>query len=74
MDKICSALIRGRNAYSTVGTYSPGNAFVVYEISRHVFPMPPSPTITNFMLFMDGTNISDFSFDIHRNDAIIQES
>lgn len=22
----------------TVGTYSPGKAFVVYEIKRHVFP------------------------------------
>ena len=24
-----------------------GNAFVVYEISRHVFPTAPSPTITH---------------------------
>ena len=30
----------------TVGTYSLGNLFVVYEIRRHVFPTAPSPTTT----------------------------
>lgn len=36
----------------TVGTYSWGNLFVVYEISRHVFPTAPSPTTTHFMVCM----------------------
>ena len=34
----------------TVGTYSLGNLFVVYEIRRHVFPTAPSPTTTHFMV------------------------
>lgn len=32
-----------------VGTYSPGNEFVVYEMSIHVFPTEPSPTTTHFI-------------------------
>ena len=32
-----------------VGTYSPGNEFVVYEISIQVFPTDPSPTTTHFI-------------------------
>jgi len=33
----------------TVGMYSPGKAFVVYEIRRQVFPTAPSPTTTHFI-------------------------
>lgn len=32
-----------------VGTYSPGNEFVVYEMSIQVFPTEPSPTTTHFI-------------------------
>ena len=32
-----------------VGTYSPGNEFVVYDINMHVFPTDPSPTTTHLM-------------------------
>lgn len=32
-----------------VGTYSPGNEFVVYEMSIQVFPTEPSPTTTHLM-------------------------
>ena len=38
----------------TVGMYSPGKAFVVYEIRRHVFPTAPSPTTTHFMGYKKG--------------------
>ena len=31
----------------TVGTYSDGNLFVVYEMRRQVFPTAPSPTTTH---------------------------
>ena len=34
----------------TVGTYSLGNLFVVYEINRHVLPTAPSPTTTHLMV------------------------
>jgi len=29
--------------------YSPGNALVVYEMSKHVLPTAPSPTTTHLM-------------------------
>ena len=32
-----------------VGTYSPGNELVVYEMSIQVFPTEPSPTTTHFI-------------------------
>ena len=32
-----------------VGTYSPGNELVVYDMSIHVLPTAPSPTTTHFM-------------------------
>ena len=32
-----------------VGTYSPGNELVVYDISIHVLPTEPSPTTTHLM-------------------------
>ena len=41
----------------TVGMYSPGKAFVVYEIRRHVFPTAPSPTTTHFMGLKRGLKI-----------------
>ena len=34
----------------TVGTYSCGNLFVVYEMRRHVLPTAPSPTTTHLMV------------------------
>ena len=34
----------------TVGTYSDGNLFVVYDIRRQVFPTAPSPTTTHLMV------------------------
>lgn len=34
----------------TVGTYSEGNLFVVYEIRRQVLPTAPSPTTTHLMV------------------------
>ena len=34
----------------TVGTYSEGNLFVVYDIKRHVFPTAPSPTTTHLIV------------------------
>lgn len=37
---------RRRRRPHTVGTYSLGNLFVVYEIKRQVFPTAPSPTTT----------------------------
>lgn len=49
----CSAVIMVHGLYCvmlTVGTYSLGNLFVVYEISRHVFPTAPSPTTTHLMV------------------------
>ena len=39
---------RLRNTY-IVGTYSPGNELVVYDINIHVFPTEPSPTTTHLM-------------------------
>jgi hypothetical protein len=42
-DVICKECLRGQ------ATYSPGNAFVVYEISKHVFPTAPSPTTTHLI-------------------------
>ena len=36
---------------NTVGTYSPGNLFVVYDMSKHVFPTAPSPTTTHLIAF-----------------------
>lgn len=32
-----------------VGTYSPGNELVVYDINIHVLPTEPSPTTTHLM-------------------------
>lgn len=37
------------NIPNTVGTYSPGKEFVVYDISMHVFPTLPSPTTMTLM-------------------------
>lgn len=34
----------------TVGTYSDGNLFVVYEIKRQVLPTAPSPTTTHLIV------------------------
>lgn len=42
----------------TVGTYSEGNLFVVYEMRRHVFPTAPSPTTTHLMVCI-GATVSD---------------
>jgi hypothetical protein len=36
-----------------VGTYSEGNLFVVYEMSRQVFPTAPSPTTTHLRSLAD---------------------
>ena len=33
-----------------VGTYSDGNLFVVYDMSRHVLPTAPSPTTTHLIV------------------------
>ena len=48
----------------TVGTYSEGNLFVVYDIKRHVFPTAPSPTTTHLIvciLYINGF----FSFKLY---------
>ena len=44
-----------------VGTYSPGNEFVVYEISIQVFPTEPSPTTTHFI------SLSAFAIAVREN-------
>ncbi len=44
-----SSLVKTK-AELTVGTYSWGNLFVVYEMSRQVLPTAPSPTTTHLMV------------------------
>ena len=45
--RVCS-LISPHWERLTVGTYSEGNLFVVYEIRRQVLPTAPSPTTTHW--------------------------
>ena len=42
----------------TVGTYSEGNLFVVYEMSKHVLPTAPSPTTTHLIVCMVETRLN----------------
>ena len=46
---VCTAMTKHNNDSTyTVGTYSLGNLLYEYDIRRHVFPTPPSPTTTSF--------------------------
>ena len=61
-----------------VGTYSDGNLFVVYDMSRHVLPTAPSPTTTHLIVCIFSLNnygfylfCSSFSLNLYYPEFIL---